>query len=372
MNFDNPLVRIGGYVVFGLVVFVAALLITFPDGQVKQIAAVQIESQLERNFKKNFEVEVGDLDFWWLLGIELENLSIKERRPEDSPGSGQAGAPAGGENPAEKARKAKAKAKEKEDTSLPLELRIPSIAARLAPLTSALNGGLAAKFHLGLGGGSISGTYVRAGQSQRITASINEVNLRETDVLTRLTGIPFFGTMAGEADLSFALNRPVLTDGNVQLKADKLTIGPKKEVKIESLPLGYIKIPRTNLGNLRAKMHVEDGKGGQPTLKIDRFDSQGQDLQTQIWGHVKLGSSLARADSRMRMRLKFNPAFIRENELTPILRLKEFQNGKKGNWHGFVLWGPLGKPNFKGAAKAADGPSEDDKAKPQGGGESGK
>jgi type II secretion system protein N len=347
MNFDNPLIRIGGYVLFAFAIFFVALLVTFPDGKVKQIAAVQIEAQLEKNMKKNFDVTVGDLDFWWLWGIELENLQIKEKRPSTGGGSGESeSGEEGGAGGGQDAR------------SFPLNITIPSVAARLAPIDSALNLGLAAKFYLGLGGGTVTGSYVRASNRQSIYVSLNDIALKQTRLLQQFAGLPFFGTLRGEVELEFALGKPLLLGGYVDLATDKLTIGPKKEVKIEALPLGYVEIPRTNIGNMRFKLDVDADRGGRPKLILERFDSEGRDLQTQMWGSVQLANTIGTADAELQMRIRLNPEFIRSNELSPILRMKEFQNGKKGDWYGFVVLGRLNSPSFKGAKRAADGPPD--------------
>jgi type II secretion system protein N len=350
MNFDNPLIRIGGYVLFAFAIFFVALLVTFPDGKVKQIAAVQIEAQLEKNMKKNFDVSVGDLDFWWLWGIELENLQIKEIRPSSGdPGTSDDGGDGnGGDGGGQDAR------------AFPLNITIPSVAARLAPIDSALNLGLAAKFYLGLGGGTVTGSYVRASNRQSIYVSLNDIALKQTRLLQQFAGLPFFGTLRGDMELEFALGKPLLLGGYVDLATDKLTIGPKKEVKIEALPLGYVEIPRTNIGNVRIKMNVNAESGRRPKLVVERFDSEGRDLQTQMWGSIQLANTIATADAELQMRIRLNPEFIQTNELSPILRMKEFQNGKKGDWYGFVVLGRLNSPSFKGAKRAADGP---DKAK---------
>jgi hypothetical protein len=64
MNFDHWLTKSLAYAAFGLFVFIGTLLLTYPDGRISQIAAVQIENQLERRFNQNFEVEVDDFDLW--------------------------------------------------------------------------------------------------------------------------------------------------------------------------------------------------------------------------------------------------------------------------------------------------------------------
>ncbi|MFW5968379.1 MAG: hypothetical protein ACOCV2_12715, partial [Persicimonas sp.] len=72
---ERPIVRISAYVAFGFAVFLIALLATFPDDRLREIATVQIESQLGNEY----QVDIGDLDLWWLTGVELEDVTITER-----------------------------------------------------------------------------------------------------------------------------------------------------------------------------------------------------------------------------------------------------------------------------------------------------
>lgn len=355
---DRPLFRIGGYILFGVVVFIVALLVTFPDGQIKKIAAVQIENQLERNTQRNFEVEISDLDIWW-LGIELEGLTIQERSADeitaklrkeagDGEESGESGSGDGEEAGG--------------DESLPLKFTVPSIAGRLAPISSIANGGLGVAYYLGLGGGSIDGTFVRGGGGQSVGVNINALDLNKTPLLIQFTGIPMFGTLNGHGQFTFAGNRPVLTDGNFELTGEKITIGPKQKLKIESLPFVEARVPQTNFGDLELKLSVEKTNRGQPTIKLDEFRSGGRDLQLQIWGDVELARRLANADTRLKARIRFHPDFVNsEKVIKTLLRQEKFRNGKAGDWHGLVFWGRFSKLQWKGSPTAAKGPNSNKK-----------
>ena len=357
---DRPLFRIGGYVAFGFVVFLIALMVTFPDGAIKQIAAVQIEHQLERNMRTNFHVEVSALDPWW-LGFELEGLSITERSASAVKAElGDKGAKAADQESAPKAKK-----KKKEEAE-PLKITVPSIGARFAPLSSIFNGGVSASYYLGLGGGGISGVYTRAGSAQYLSFALDEIDLNSSPMLEQFTGIPMFGTLSGDGNFEFLVNRPVVTDGKFALKGEKITIGPKKELKLEAIPFGHANVPQTNFGNLEFKLHVEKSDRGRPDIILDEFRSKGRDLQSQIWGNVKLGNRVGNADARLKARLRFNPKFVQKHKaIRGLLRHEKFQNGKADNWYGLVFWGRFSNLQWKGSPTAAGGP---EKSKKGGGG----
>jgi type II secretion system protein N len=370
---ENPLpeqtwARIGIYLLYGTVVFLIAFALTFPDDQIADIAEVRLEGAIERSQKTNYTVHVGDVDPWW-LGVELENVSIEKVAPP-TPSGGGGGASDSGASSDSKGSTSGGSA----SSRTTLQLSASSIGARLAPIGSILNGGLSVAYHLGIGGGSISGTYTRTGSSQLVTASIAGVKLRKTRLMSKFTGVPAFGKLDGSANLQLAANRPLLTGGTIELEGKKLTIGPKEEVKIPGIPLANLTIPQTSFGNLNIEMHVEYKEGqGPPKLVVDTFNTRGRDLKTQIWGDLKLAGTLGNAQSRLKMRINFNPEFIKGNELTPLLQQDLFRNGRSGDWYGFVLWGPLKSANFNGATTPAKGPKEgkDSGNKPQGGGSGG-
>ncbi len=360
---DRPLVRIGAYAGFGLVTFVIALLVTFPDGAVREIASVQIEHRLEQRMDRNLEVEVGDLDLWW-LGLELQNLSISEPTPSANPAGPQKAAD-DQENPNAKAKKSQ-NGEEASGGQPRLQITVPSLGARLAPLSSLFNLGISAKYHLGLGGGSISGTYTRSSGSQSVYVAINDLDLNQSPLLVQFTGVPMFGTLSGEGTFEFATDRPVVTGGQFEMTGEKVTIGPKQELKLEAIPFGHVNIPQTNFGNMQLALNIEREGENQPRLVLEEWRSKGRDLQLQIWGHADLARRMARSEARLKLRLRLNPEFVNENEaMGAMLNNEKMQNGKRGDWHGLVFWGPLGDMQWKGSPTAAAGPDE------EGGGEGG-
>jgi len=358
--FDRPLYRWGAYIVFTLVAFVLALLLTFPDAQVKRIAAVQIEHQLEENMQTGYTVDVADLDPWW-IGLQLEGVSIEERGPTPESGSfagdenkGGDAAPKDSKNSGEAEQKSTDK---KGGSSMKVE--ISSIGARFAPLGSILNGGLSVRYHLGFGGGAVSGAYTRASGAQYVELSIVDLDLEKSPVLEQLTGIPMFGRLDGYGTFTLAVDRPVVTDGNFELTGKKITVGPKAEFEVEALQVGHIKVPQVNFGNLELKLNIESEQKGRPTAVLEQFRSKGRDLRLQIWGTMDLAGQIGRADTELKTRIRFDPEFAQKNQpIRAVQRHQKFQNGQSGEWYGLVFVGPLNDLQWKGSPTAANGPSE--------------
>src|SRR5690554_6702928 len=122
---ERSIVRIPVYIAFGFAVFLVALVLTFPDQRLKEIATVQIEKQLDGKY----DVAIQDLDLWWLSGVQLKNVRISERitdtsvvetapeGPKDAKQGAQGGMP---EKP-------------------PFAITIPRVAAGFSPLLSVVN-----------------------------------------------------------------------------------------------------------------------------------------------------------------------------------------------------------------------------------------
>jgi len=362
--FVERLYRWGAYALFTFTVFVVALLVTFPDGQIKRIAAVQIEHQLERNLRTGYAVEIGDLDPWW-LGFELETVVVEERSTTKGSGGGDGESTGSNDDSTVSGPATSKKSPDEGAGSGPsdgskMTVEIPSIGARLAPLGSLLNLGLSASYYLGLGGGSISGAYTRTSGAQYLTVSIESLDLEKSTLLEKLTGLPMFGVLDGYGTFTFAAGRPVLTDGKFELGGQKITVGPKPKLKVGALPVGHISVPQVNFGNLELDLFVESRQKGRPTLRLDQFKSQGRDLQLQIWGTMNLVGGIGRADTELKTRIRFNSEFAQKNQpIQALQRHRKFQNGQAGEWYGLVFSGPLNALQWEGSPTAAQGPPND-------------
>ncbi len=351
---DRPLVRLSVYAAFGFVMFLVALVATFPDEQIKDIVTVQLEKQLGGKYG----VEVSDLDVWWFTGVSLENVTIKERvdpadlpppttTPEDGP-----------------------------PEDLPLSVTVPRISGRLAVLRSLFAFGPAIEFEVELGGGLIEG-YVEIGSDARkFHLEMDALDLRKTVALTAVMGLPFFGEMSGEIDLEMDPKSPTITGGTIVLSGEKLTVGPATIKTDKFPPITYLEIPQTNFGTLDIKLAVQDSdeskagdkpaKPSKPSeartskrdMKIDVFKWSGRDIRGDMWGVFKLASRVDQTNADVEMRMQFDENFVKKNSLGPLLNVAEVRKGKNKDWFGLRLYGTLKNIRFKGAPAAAAGPTQ--------------
>ena len=357
---DKPVVRVGVYSAFGLVVFLLALGLTFPDEQIKDIVTVQLEKQLGGKY----DVKVADLDVWWFTGASLENVEIKERvDPDEIPQLTQDEIDAGMEQ------------------EMPLKITIPRVSGRLAIIRSVLALGPALEFEIELGGGVIDG-YAELGSSARtVHVEWEDLDLRKTVALTAFMGLPFFGEMSGEIDLELHASKPSVESGTINIDGTKLTVGPAKIKTDKFPPITYLEVPQTNFGTLEIKLAVKDkddeankdkkddkkaGKGTHSSsrrrLAIDTFKWSGRDIRGDIWGDFKLASRVDQVSTDVRMRMQFDDSFVKKNNLGPFFNVAEIRKGKNKDWFGLRLYGTLKNIRFKGTPGAAAGPDGAKKA----------
>jgi type II secretion system protein N len=351
---DRSIVRIPVYIAFGVAVFLVALVMTFPDQRLKEIATVQIESKLGNKYN----VEIEELDLWWLSGIELENVTLTERTNESddldegSPGSASADEDGSGDD--------QKKADDGPPKDAPLEISIPRIAVGFSPLSSLANLSPTVGFLIDLGGGDIDGSYIHGSDMREVEVGIGDIELAKTPILESFLGVPVLGTLGGDIHLELDPKRPLVTGGKINLEGRQLMVD-KATIHTDKLgPMAFIDVPPTSFGSLDANLVIDKPKGSrQPSVNFERFEfHDGRDVRGQVWGDLELGQSLATSQAKLKMRFQFDEKFIKTNDLSSVLQMSYFRDGKAKDWYGFVLWGRMGDPRFKGAPTAASGPKD--------------
>lgn len=345
---ERSIVRIPVYIAFGFAVFLVALVLTFPDQRLKEIATVQIEKQLGGKY----DVTIEDLDLWWLSGVQLKNVKISERITDPNAGDAAAEGP--------KDAKAKGGAAGGMPEKEPFFISIPRVAAGFSPVLSLLNFAPTADFLVDLGGGDISGNFAQSSKNRTLKIDINEIELAKTPILEQYLGVPIRGELGGNIELNLHPRQPQVVGGDIKLKGNGLTV-EKSELHTDKLgPMAFIDVPETDFGELDAHMTISQGEDkSKSRMNFDEFSfHDGEDVRGQIWGHLDLGRSTTQSIAKIEMRFQFDDKYIRSNDLSSVLNMQWFREGKNQDWFGFLLWGRLSKPRFKGAPTAATGPQE--------------
>lgn len=353
---ERSIVRIPVYIAFGFAVFLVALVLTFPDQRLKEIATVQIEKQLGGKY----DVSIEDLDLWWLSGVQLKNVKISERVTDPDVG-------AAAEGPKDARAKGGAAAGGPPEKD-PFFISIPRVAAGFSPVSSLLNFAPTVDFLVDLGGGDIRGNFTQSSKSRALKIDINKLELAKTPILEQYLGVPILGQLGGDIALELHPRQPQVIGGDIKLKGNALTVA-KSELHTDKLgPMAFIDVPETDFGQLDAHMTIGQGEDkSKSKLEIEAFSfHNGQDVRGEIWGHVDLGRNAGQSIARIEMRFQFDDKYIRSNDLSSVLNMQWFREGKNQDWFGFLLWGRLSKPRFKGAPTAAAGPQKSAEAGAEG------
>ncbi|MGM0556437.1 MAG: type II secretion system protein GspN [Myxococcota bacterium] len=343
---ERKIIRIPVYIAFGLASFLIAVAVTFPDERIKEIAVVQMESQLGNEY----DVTIEDLDLWWLTGVALEGITISERGSASDESADEDDEASEEQGDGEEAAAPESK---------PLRVEIPQVAGKFAPLSSLFNLAPTVDFSVDLGGGDVDGSYVHGSDKREIEVEIDEIDLKETKLISEFLGLPVFGQLDGDISIEMDAKRPVVTGGSIKLDGTQLTVGPGTITSKKFGAMGFVDVPQTSFGTLEADLNIRATKGGRDTeLTFDTLSLKGRDIRGEVWGKIDLGRGLRGSRAKMEMRFQFNDQFIKKNTLQSVLNIKWLREGKSQDWYGFVLWGSLAKPNFKGAPTAAKGPPE--------------
>lgn len=330
-SLEKPLVRYPVYLFTGFVIFALSMALTFPDDEIKEIISVQAEKQLDHKYR----VYIGELDLWRLSGIALESVSIEERVDETEE--------VNPDLPPE----------------LPTKIRLQSVRARFAPLASLLNLAPTVVFDADTGGGIITGEFAYGQSESKLGVETQKLDLRQANLLTTLTGMPFFGEFDLETEFIFDSKfQPV--DGYVKARGQQITIGPATIQTDKFPPMSYFEIPQTNFGTILIDLDMAEpvNERASATLEFNRFESSGRDIRMEMWGNIGMAPKFGRARPKLQMRLQLDDTFVKDNSLSPLLNVGEVRKGKGRDWYGFTLNGTFDRIQFKGSAAASQGNKE--------------
>lgn len=339
---DRPLIRGSIYAGTAVVVFAVAFLFSFPDQRLKEVVTVQIQKVVSNDYN----VQIGDIDIWW-LGLDFEQITLE--RASSQPTNKPEGQAKNGDGPSKTKR---------------MSVTIPSFGVRFGILSSIVNLGPTGVFSMSIGSGSVGGTATLAAGGRHVGLEVDNVKLQEVSELLRsVANLPASGNLEGSAELHFHSSKPILIDGDIDLNGYSLLVGPGTIKSAKFGPMAFVDVPETHMGRLQVDLVVDKPQKAPPRLKFQNFSLKGQHLRGEAWGHIELGRKIQTSRAKIQMRVQFAKNYVSNNDLSSIFDTQWFQNGKRGNWYGFLLWGPLGKPNFRGASNAAQGPSAAKKPK---------
>lgn len=323
---EKKFFRVVAYMAFAVVSFFIFLLWTFPDHRVVDITANQIEEALEHRY----EVSIREMSFWRLTGIEMSGVSLQERTPQIDNGDG----------------------------GMALTIRLEQLAGRFSPLRSLLNRGPTASYRIDIGGGeAITGTAAQTGAEQKVTVSMNGLDLQQSTLIDSLLGVRILGTLDGDVDLTVDPATGLASRGHVDLRGEQITLGATT-LETEFIPfLTQLELPTTSFGHMDVRLDFEDTADGS-RIHFEEFTIRGRDIQAEAWGHIDMTPRGGQPD--IGLRLQVNQEYVTEHDLGAVFNISEFREGEfeadDGHWYGFELTGRFDDPDFRGSRDAARGP----------------
>jgi len=294
----KPWQRWAAYGVFAAAAFLLALRQTFPTQAVKERLIMEAAAQ-------GWQVRVADVGPAGLLGVAMTSLSLESR----------------------------------EGLRIPIE----RLEATLRPW-SFLRGRRGVAFDATLFEGHVKGFAEEGGQTRRLAATLDGIDLSRAVPLRRKTGVDLAGLLKGDLDLTLDEREPAKSAGHLDLAVQRAAVNGG-EMPIPGMG-GALTLPRIALGQLSARATVKDGK-----LAFDKLEVKGEDLEASGDGlYCVLQPRLAFAPIFGKLRVKVNDAFWAKpaaSAFKGVADLALAQAKGRDGAYGFQLMGTLGQPQAR-------------------------
>jgi type II secretion system protein N len=265
-----------GYSGFFVLWFLLFAYWTFPYDRLTHYLADAIEKS-----GAGYSVEIGDLDPYWVTGVELQNVLLTKT----------------GTLPTE----------DKKEPSF----RVREARARLGILPLLL-GDRALRFDALLEQGEIEGEYADSGEAKHIDATLAKIDLSKVGILSSLIDLPFKGELGGKVDMELAAE-PAKSTGNAELTMRGLIIGDGK-AKLKIGMMGGITIDPIDVGNVTIELDVKNGVG-----TVKKLAADGKDVELTGSGEIHLSEPMSRSRMDLLLRVKFTDSYRNKSDRTKAM-----------------------------------------------------
>ena len=290
--------KVAGYGAVFSVAFLLTVYWSFPY----DLVADRVVSAVEQ--RTGLALQVQNLRPWWVLGLKADDVKIT--RP----------ATRGGD---------------------PLEVKLPSLAARLEPISS-LFGGPAFAFAADMDGGEVTGTFQQrdGGKEMHVALDLDDVEVGKIPGLWDHLGMGMKGTASGEVDVTMPPGKPDALNG-------KATVA-LKGAKFGGGMLRGFTVPSMDLGDVNLDLTIDKGKVRfDPPLKV-----ASKDLSAEVSGDIDLRPIFVTSRANLDVRFKPTDAFWAPKPKVARLAQAFLKNARGADgWYGYQLGGVLGRPSFQ-------------------------
>lgn len=308
----------------------------------------QLEQRRGRSNKAPMQLEIGELDSYWLTGIEVSKARLIIP-PDPQPVRGTS-----------KRNLMGGKGAETDDQPEPSVIEIDHAHARLAILPLFV-GDVRINFGAEAFGGEISGTVPWGSGSGSAEVVLEDLQLGEVQPLRALAGLPVLGKLSGELRLNPKDDKFSKADGGLELRIERVIIGDGK-AKLQGVAL-----PAAQVGDFTVSAQAKDG-----TLKIEEISATGRDFELSGEGRIRIREQWNRSRADIYFRFRFTDAYRDKDDTTrsllgapgskipPALEFdpKVKRSKRPDGFYGWHVHGPLGDLKFdpqktKGKARSS-------------------
>ncbi len=228
------------------------------------------------------ELSIGELDTYWLTGLELEDIALTV--PARAAKGGSALAAIAGDAPAG-------------DSARPSVLKVDRVTARVRILPLFI-GKLTIDFTVEAFGGTIEG-HAPLGGAGDLEVELSGIQLDRIEPLkAMLEGLPLFGVVHGSLSLSPEDGSFAKATGKLEVAADDVVLGDGKAKLIG------VALPAAKVGHVSIVAKAEKGQ-----LTIEELSAHGRDFELSGTGKLRLQESWKRTTSDVFVELKFTDSY---------------------------------------------------------------
>jgi type II secretion system protein N len=296
--------KVGLFTGFGLVVFIAALYVSFPYERAKE-AAIRMAS---KNF--DVDVEIGSAGPAFGLAVMFRDVRVRTRPTTGKPS------------------------------------RFTVESARFSPALSGLvSSSLPFALTADALGGKIeldqNGTPGKKG-GFRSELVAREIDVGEIPGLKELINMPITGKLKLELQLGSETGKYADANGYLTLSCTDVIAGDgKTPLKIASVPMlaQGLTLPRVRVGDLGGRVAVEKG-----TAKLQGVESKSPDGEVALEGEIVLHDPLPSSTVNLYLRFKLSDAFLqKQSTVQAILQAAAAPGKRPDGFYGLRISGRFGQ-----------------------------
>jgi type II secretion system protein N len=297
--------RIGLFSGFGLVVFVAALYVSFPYERAKEMAIAMAAD-------KDLDVEIGSAGPALGLAVSFRDIRVRTR-----PASGK-----------------------------PTRFTIDAARVSLSPL-SLLSSSKSYTLLLDAFGGQIE--FSQSGKPGKkepfqVLVHARDVKMSELPGVREAINLPLDGTAKLDLEVASQTGRFADATGQISFACEGCVVGDgRAPLRVAGNPFlgGGLTLPRVRLGDLGGHVAIDKG-----VAKLQGIEARSPDGEIALEGEVTLRDPLSMSTVNAYLRFKLSDAFLKQAaNVQTILQMAGAQGKRSDGFYGMRLSGRLGQLN---------------------------